>query len=48
MNIDYIKNSFSVLSIQFKVKGLESEKKVKEFYEKYEDAIFEIFAKKIV
>lgn len=46
MNIDYIKNSFSVLSIQFKVKDLESEKRVQEFYKRYEDDIFEMFAEK--
>ena len=44
--IDYIKNSFSILSIQFKVKSLEHEKAVKTFYDMYEDKILEKFAEK--
>ena len=44
--VDYIKNSFSVLSIQFKIKSIEHEKAVKDFYQKYEDNILNKFAEK--
>lgn len=44
--IDYIKNSFSVLSIQFKAKNLEYLKIIKEFYEKHEEDILKKFAEK--
>lgn len=47
MNIDYIKNSFSVLSIQFKVKNEDYVKTVESFYYEFiEPQILKAFAKK--
>jgi len=46
MNIGYIKNSFSVLTIQFKAKNEEYVKKIKSLYDKFEYGILSKFLKK--
>jgi hypothetical protein len=46
MNIGYIKNSFSVLTIQFKAKNEEYVKKIKSLYDIFEIDILKTFFKK--
>jgi hypothetical protein len=43
MNISYIKNSFSVLTIQFKAKNEEYVKKIKSLYDNFEHNILRTF-----